>query len=558
MKSVAAPRSSVEQVRTAGFFLGVICLMGVGLAWLTDLQGLGDAGHPSSSNVFYFLYVHYERWALLLTSLAFFALWIGFGRSRFLGLPIWSGRGPIWAVATAVVLVSAVGTFLVCLNHPLPMDEFFADFQARIFLQGRLFGTIPETMQPVEEAATPLMTEHRASQHLWISNYLPVYSLLRVPFVATGLSWLCNPLLAGVSILLTAGCARRIWPENKTAPWLAALLLATSTQFLITSMTAYSMPAHLCFNLLWLWCYLRRTWTGLLMATAIGFLAMGLHQVNVHLLFVSGFFLAELVARRWARFSFLSVSYLGFLWLWVRYMAVRSGSGEAIASGSEGMLQSLLQVLSWPGAGDLQLHAMNFALIWSWQSVALSVFAVVGVLRIRHLAPPLFALLVSAVATFGFYFLFPSDQGHGWGYRYFYVGLIPLIFLAVGGWEILCAEGFERSGRGLLQASTVLALFVQLPVRAWEVRDFSAPFAKVSDALHQIDADYVIVDTLAVWYGQDLVRNFAEPGVRPVLLFAYRLGPDEIAYLQENGKTVFVSGDRLNQSGLTQREPPRQ
>ena len=69
----------------------------------------------------------------------------------------------------------------------------------------------------------------------------------------------------------------------------AAVLLATSSQFLLTAMTPYSMTAHLALNLAWLWLFLRGGVVGHSLAIAVGALACGLHQLVFHPLFVAPF-----------------------------------------------------------------------------------------------------------------------------------------------------------------------------------------------------------------------------------------------------------------------------
>ena len=60
------------------------------------------------------------------------------------------------------------------------------------------------------------------------------------------------------------------------------MLLASSPQFLITSMTSYAMSAYLALNLLWLWLFLRDTPRAHLAAMTVGFAACGLHQLIFH------------------------------------------------------------------------------------------------------------------------------------------------------------------------------------------------------------------------------------------------------------------------------------
>jgi membrane associated rhomboid family serine protease len=62
-------------------------------------------------------------------------------------------------------------------------------------------------------------------------------------------------LLAALAVVAIFGVARRLWPARLDAALLSALLVATSLQVLVTSMTSYAMTAHLTLNLIWLWLF---------------------------------------------------------------------------------------------------------------------------------------------------------------------------------------------------------------------------------------------------------------------------------------------------------------
>ena len=94
-----------------------------------------------------------------------------------------------------------------------------------------------------------------------------------------------------------ADIARRVFPDAPGAPALAAILLVVSPQFLATAGSGFSFAAHLAFNLLWLALFLRGTLGGHIAAAAVGFFAVGLHQVHVHPLFVFPFLAAMLLGR---------------------------------------------------------------------------------------------------------------------------------------------------------------------------------------------------------------------------------------------------------------------
>jgi hypothetical protein len=101
--------------------------------------------------------------------------------------------------------------------------------------------------------------------------------------------------LAALAVVTNFGVARRLWPTRLDAALISALLVATSSQVLVTSMASYAMTAHLTLNLIWLRMFLRDDKIGHGAAIAVGFLASGLHQLIFHPLFVAPF-----VVRLWA------------------------------------------------------------------------------------------------------------------------------------------------------------------------------------------------------------------------------------------------------------------
>ena len=131
-------------------------------------------------------------------------------------------------------------------------------------MAGKIKALLPPELREFGKALTPIFAIFDPQEGTWISAYLPIYAGLRTGFLALGVESLTGPVLAGLSLVLIAAVARRLWPQESLAPLVAVVLLASSTQFLITSMTSYAYPAHLCFNLAWLYFYcrgdLRVTW----------------------------------------------------------------------------------------------------------------------------------------------------------------------------------------------------------------------------------------------------------------------------------------------------------
>ena len=559
-------------VRTAALVMAAIGIIGCSLGQLGESTGIGSPRHPSSSNIFYYLFCAYDQWfcaAWVIIALVGY-LWSGTASQRELvssqkalaWLHFASGerRWLIGALALAGFVVAWVGTYLVCLNHPFAMDEFFPNFQADLLLNGHIRGSLPREWWPFVKSMTPLTTAYDPAHQTWTSPYLPLYAALRAPLRLIGGDTALNPLLTAAAVGTIAAVARAIWPlaQRPTAPLLAALLLATSPQVLITGMTAYTMPAHLLFNLFWLWLYLREDRWGHGLAPWLGVVAMGLHQPNVHPLFVAPFLLRMALDCRWRRLAYYSAVYsLGivgwFAYLKWRTPAIPVGGGVVKFAG---LLASFFQApepLSWVSLG------MGVCQIFVWQNVLVGGLAVCALLggHWRLLPRPLPELTAGMVLPLAFYLFFSSDQGHGWGNRYFHPFLGNLVLLAVAGWPRLVEAVGPVRARWALVVTAVLAISVQLPLRASEAWTVSRPFAEASRWLRSLPEPFVIVDTRAVWYGQDLVRNDARLLNSPKLLFLHRITREQALALSERGPLRLVTGGELARFGLMELRRPQ-
>ncbi len=255
------------------FLLGLVLSLLIWHAGLTSLDLYG--------NSFHVLYVRNESGAFLLLFLALWLVRPYLLADRFLPswpAPLshdWLAKIPwLWVIALAVVLIAWLGNLLVLHGFPLSNDEFLPRFQAQIFAAGQLKAYLPPELKEFGQSLTPIFAAFNPQEGTWISTYLPIHAALQAAFLTLGFESLTSPVLAGLSLVLIAAVARRLWPEESLAPFVAVVLLASSTQFLITSMTSYAYPAHLCFNLAWLYCYCRRDLPGYLVSPWIGFFAL--------------------------------------------------------------------------------------------------------------------------------------------------------------------------------------------------------------------------------------------------------------------------------------------
>ena len=84
------------------------------------------------------------------------------------------------------------------------------------------------------------------------------------------------------------------------------------------------MPAHLAFNLAWLWLFLRGGKAGHAGAIAVGFLATGIHQLIFHPMFVAPFVLQLWLRRRWGLGALYTLAYAAICLFWIEYWPLAS------------------------------------------------------------------------------------------------------------------------------------------------------------------------------------------------------------------------------------------
>ena len=425
---------------------------------------------------------------------------------------------PVPWLALATTLIVALGVDWVYHRFALSMDEYMLVWQARVYLAGHLLAPIPEGWGDLAKALQPIFTHIDQTNQLWYPGYLPLASALYALCDLVALGPWSNALLAGGSVALTAAIARRAWPEERHAPGLAALLLATSPQLLITAMTPYSMTAHLFFNLLWLWLFLADTRRGHLLAALVGLIAVGLHQPHVHPLFIAPFMLSLLWQRRWRLAFGYAAWYAAVLLLWIFWKDfatwwVTGGGGiggtSAGASGASVLDQIKGLIANYQGL-RYPLILINLTRFLAWLSPLAVLLLIPALYGLRRAPYVVRMLLWSLLLTILGHLLLMPGQGHGWGYRYLHVHLGSMALIGVWGWlwarQSLVSQGwrnFPRVGAVLILAGVLIAM----PLHALQTRAFVKPFADADISIKQLPVDLVFVDPLNTWFLVDLIRN---------------------------------------------------
>ncbi len=449
------------------------------------------------------------------------------------------------------LIITFTGTYFIFHNYALCMDEYAPEFQANIFISGKLAAEVPKLWQGFANSLSPIFIVYNPILHNWYQGYLPVYAAIKTLFLSLGVASATNPVLAAFSVIFIGWTAKNIWPKEKNAPLLAMLLLLSSSQFLITSMTAYSMPAHLLLNIIWIYCYTKQQRYTDLILPIIGIMALGVHNPFVHGLFVAPFLLRILRERPWKYSLYTCAVYLFGALSWFSYWKYITPH-PALQSTSHTTLFSL------PGTFQIFIiQPINFFLILSWQSLAIIFLAFLAIRNWRKLTPLHRDLFVGFVLTFGFYFFIAFNQGHGWGYRYIYGVLGNLILLAMAGWfELRNSIGAEKAVNFLIVA-LAFALFIQFPIRCVQAEAFVRPFACAMRYLQNRPESFILLDQTKVWYSQDFIRNdpFLHRG--PKFFSSRRLSNKQIAQLYSLGTIHQVEPEELLRFGLIRLEPPK-
>lgn len=414
----------------------------------------------------------------------------------------------IGVLAGVALVIGRLGAHFVFHDYGLSMDEYASGFQARIFAEGHLRASIPPAWHQISRALTPVFILRDPVRSTWIAGFLPVYSALRSLFSLLKIEAWLNPAAALGSILLIGGISLRLWPDSRRRAVLAAGLLLLSCQFLVMSMTQYSYPAHLFFNLAWLYLSLRpEPWAWRLLPW-LSLLALGLHNPVPHALFVAPFLLRMAFSRDRSRLAYIApILLLGSVFWW-KWLAMTSATGSA---------GGRLQIFQIPGGSAVILQSLNLGLILSWQTPVAGLLVVFAILSWKRLDVTMRCLAAGALLTYGFYWLYPENQQHGWGYRYTYSVLGNGVLLAVAGLGLISEERFRNGVRNLVMISASVTALVQFPLRCLEAEKFVHPFAAGSLSLASRKGKIVVIDNDASWYAQDYVRN--DPFLRNDPLF---------------------------------------
>jgi len=426
----------------------------------------------------------------------------------------WSPYNVVVPIVVAVLVV-AFGTRYVASYTPVSHDEIMGAFDAEIVASGRILAPIEPEWRSLSWALEPAFRLPVAGDVAWVSTYLPVNAAIRGVLGKVFDAALVNAMLVAVALAALAGVARRLWPERPELAAVAVVLAATSSQVLCMGMTPFAMTAHLTFNMVWLWLYLRNTPLSHAAAITVGFFATGLHQLIFHPLFAAPFILQMLIDRRWRLSALYVTSYaaIGVFWIVYWQLLLVSHGIPAPAdhpvgasffidrvagmlrdfsvSGPETMLQNLLRFAAWQN--PLLLALLVPGMILGWRSG--------GVLR---------CLTAGIVLTLAAMLILLPYQDIGWGYRYVHGVIGSAALLAAFLWGKLAAEleiAERMAAWSVMAVGTAVALLVLLPIHAWQMHGYLSPYTRANAAIASSPTEAVVIETINMHHGIELVRN---------------------------------------------------
>ena len=463
-----------------------------------------------------------------------------------------------WSISALVLILVGIGTYLIHHAHDVAIDESLPGLQARIFLSGQLLASAPEEWSAMSRALFPFIFFHDVENGVWGSVYRPVHAAIRAAFSLVSLDTLTNAILTALSVVLIVGVARRLWPDRRDAAILAAVLLATGPQFLFTGMTGFAWPAHLCLNLLWLWLYLRDDRLGHGLAALVGFAAVGLHQINVHPLFVLPFMLSLVWSRRWWLSLFYASTYSAAVLIWSMWhdIAVLLSAGPAVAGGSPGQGQEYVRhTLSLIGLEKLVLQplmAFNLLRLLAWQNIMILPLIYVAMRRWSSAPQAVRLLAWGCILMMIPYVLMMPNQYYAWGYRYAHGLLGSFALIAAHGWVMLSETGrpVVVIVRRAIIGFTILVLAVGVPLRAVQMESFTRPFAEANRHIHALQTDVVLVDVGKVWFPSTVIRNDPFLADRPLVLSFLYLTPDQLRQVCRDYSVTVIDDEELARLGV--------
>jgi hypothetical protein len=476
----------------------------------------------------YLLKVHDTHGNLILAAAAVLAFLLR-RRGEPLALVRLAADRP-WLLAGITFFLLCAGSLRVYEAYPLSMDEYSTYFQGQVFAAGKLNGAFPPELL---DRLIPRFFQgggfFRVSPATGAvaTGYWPGFALLLAPFSWLGIPWAANPMIAALTIPAIHGIAREATGSREAAGW-AALLTLASPVFVITSISLYSMPAHLLCGVWYAWLLLNPTPRRAALAGFIGSLALTLHFPFRHVLFAAPFVIWLLWRPDRVRMlGALAAGYvplgvlLGLGWhfhlmeLVTRVAPAADGApaAQAAAGAVPAHTYPLLQAirnLSLPSLRAVDSRLAGLSKIWTWDAAALMVLAAYGAFASWRTRPTRLLGAVLAASFFG-YLIAAADQGHGWGNRSLYQAWFVVPLLAARALAERAPAAHADPVRVMAAWGIALSLVLANGLRLLQVDSFIEqhlrqvpPLARAPDPERP---EIIFVNIRAGFYTQDMIHN---------------------------------------------------
>lgn len=400
-------------------------------------------------------------------------------------------RSPISGLHRLSPIVPAVFTVLASLalgafafeHLPHVEDEVAYLFQARTFAGGALSVPAPP------EAAIPGLDYYllEVRNGRWFSTSVPGWPVALAPFVALGVPWLLNPILAGISVLLAYDIALRKVGRDQAD--LVALMMASSPWLLAAA--ASLMPHTLTLTLMlfawWMvlrsraasgrerrrlvlaglamgWIFATRPLDGLVIGGLTGLWVLASPGGSVRR---AGFFAAGCVATG----SLLLLHNYQMTGSPLRlalgdYLDLHWGAGaNAYGFGPEIGPPGGWQMLDlWVGHGPLEavlntlnlIASLQFELLgWSIGSLALVYAFFLWQGRKLAFDWVMVAVIAAVVLSMALYWFADS---YYFGPRYWFLAAFPLLYLSARGYDALRVRFPGADGMNFVRIDSILGL----------------------------------------------------------------------------------------------------
>jgi hypothetical protein len=500
------------------------------------------------------LFVAQDMWVGPVTAvLVLAAAFWGVGTLPDARLPPGLGVSAVTFLATALVLALR---FVAHHNYNLSLDEFMPLFQAEILRQGQLLAPLSDEAFAQRYALQPHFLYVDAYHQLWSQHYRPVHAAILSAFPKGYEVALAHAALTAVTVLAMASIARRLFPDRAYAPVVAACLLVASPQVLLTAASGFAFTTHLAFNTVWLALFLRGSWPAHFAAAALGFLALGIHQVHVHAIYVLPFGVAMLLGyfgSRWKALPYVFAYAIGVPF-WITWPEIATW----IQIGDPGVLpRSLPEVeylsnyfnrLEGVGKTEQQLTLVFLVTnIWRfalWISPAIPLLLAGGLVSRCRLGVVPTVALAGIVCSIAVSHLMLPNQMYTIGSRYYHSILGNLVVVSMAVYYGLADDSKLRRATIALVAAGAL---VFIPLRAWQVHQKVGPRAMIQHTLDDMGVENIVIRPDTVWFMTDFVRN--DPYLRDGPFYYGELDDAPIDPISR-GSTAVIGGQDLIAMGF--------